>query len=733
VITKFVYDPDLSDGWATTPTGVVYGVEAQQLTFQEYLMILTIKRQADATTTLFDESDNDHRFLYLELRNVSPFPVELDMDEAWRIARVETVSGNEAEQCAAQFKKVGTSKPINPGENYLMACHDGLVKNGASQQIGSEFYVDYTGGSELEMVAPKNTLTPTTVASNSTQPYATGNNAIDLDMTAYNASGTSDNNYVQFTKPGGSSFTGTTLLEFDATNSQIRNSFTLSLQRRLNPYIKGVKPGGNSEEWVEVDRIVIDNTKIWKFNTPTAATSSPTQADNATALNTIISQERFHHFTSNISDSTVTTVPKHSMDVAPATKQNANDRFYSSPPSTYPSSSEIRVYQPHFDRDFTSIMDLLSIPLYGHRNSTETTTFSPGTLYSPEGGVAYNIVDNTNDQWRARLAGFNTAQVRFLFPNAGATAGSPGALPVGHPFTGKVPSAYQNRWYRLFAFVGLDPTSADDAVESRLQTIRRAPGKINLNTLRHEHVLAGLVDDDIVHDGVANVQHPTNDAYDSPARNWMSELQFARDQIDEFSPFLGARYGITSVAPNAVPGLPLPGLPIAKPFRPAAQLDSLNADSSVSSALFRFGVNARGQMTANTLAPNSNPPVLPNTAAGATNLPNLGLFEARDTSDVGSTKEIVDPHARHRLLAKIANNTTNRSHVFAIWAGFDLHEAHYVTLYGAQRVQIGGKADDLPSRRMFCIVDMSRLEEAYDPASGTFDFRKFIIHRQLLP
>ena len=43
---------------------------------------------------------------------------------------------------------------------------------------------------------------------------------------------------------------------------------------------------------------------------------------------------------------------------------------------------------------------------------------------------------------------------------------------------------------------------------------------------------------------------------------------------------------------------------------------------------------------------------------------------------------------------------------------------------------MGGRISDIPGRREFSVVDMTRLEEAYNQQTGSFDFRKFIIYRK---
>ena len=105
-----------------------------------------------------------------------------------------------------------------------------------------------------------------------------------------------------------------------------------------------------------------------------------------------------------------------------------------------------------------------------------------------------------------------------------------------------------------------------------------------------------------------------------------------------------------------------------------------------------------------------------------------GLFDARDSANYQ-----MDYSTRNRLLAKVANNSTTKSHVFLVWTAVGYFEAH--RLAGApvdQSVQIGARIIDLPIHRSFGVVDMTRLEDAYDTYSQTFDYSKFVIHRKRL-
>lgn len=109
----------------------------------------------------------------------------------------------------------------------------------------------------------------------------------------------------------------------------------------------------------------------------------------------------------------------------------------------------------------------------------------------------------------------------------------------------------------------------------------------------------------------------------------------------------------------------------------------------------------------------------------------MGLLEARGTGDLDATTGgLVDMHSRYRLLGKVDNHTTCRSNVFMIWTHVQFHDAHEPSAGG---VQIGAKAEDLPPVREFLVVDRTRLEESWNPVTQTFDFKKLIIHREMLP
>ena len=114
-ITVFEYDKDLSNGWNLDDNaydngagdtvapfsinlpdrGVVYGVERQQLAFNEAQVIFADCINpvgggfVDHPDTQYDESQGYWSFFFAELENVSPFPVSF-VNEGWQIAIKES-------------------------------------------------------------------------------------------------------------------------------------------------------------------------------------------------------------------------------------------------------------------------------------------------------------------------------------------------------------------------------------------------------------------------------------------------------------------------------------------------------------------------------------------------------------------------------------------------------------------------------------------------------------------
>ena len=314
VITKFEYDPNLSDGWSNTPTEVVYGIELQDLTFSEALLIDVANESNDSLHTLHEEDANRHRFLYVELRNTSPFPVEFEED-SWRLVRLNVTTG-EPEMTAEIIPDTTASRTlqVGPGENFLIGCHDGTVVNGGGQAIGSEFYINYevptAGDVVLECLVPLNS-TQETVTNNNQQPTAS---QFDLDMTSIAAATPyPGRNHVRF-GTAAAGYMGTTLVEaippaaMGPPTTAVGPNFYLSLQRR--PHVKA--NGTGQTEWIEVDRIFVDANDFDPAD-PTSQASVASEMDSE-----VVSRERDYHFTQDTQENGKTNSPKHTLDVAPA-------------------------------------------------------------------------------------------------------------------------------------------------------------------------------------------------------------------------------------------------------------------------------------------------------------------------------------------------------------------------------------------------------------------------------
>ncbi len=729
VITKFEYDNNLSDGWNTSPSKVVYGIERASLSFSEVQFLQTKFQTSDFTTTLHDDKDDLHQFLHIELRNSSPFTVSVA--EGWRISRVVTGKGTRDRSVQYKTKGFGTAtaslKQVAPGGNFLIGTHDGTVKNATGTIVTSDFYADIAGGSELESVLPYST---STITNNSANP----NPQTDLDLSISGLGSPNDHeNYITYVA-GTSGYAGTRLVQMVPMTAPAQVTFDLVLERRQN--VNGVEAATNDSttssmgEWIEVDRFHLNSDDMdTSTNTAEFSPGTDDQTTVATALSTLNSVERRQPFDPVQINHAAGSTSNHTIRTAAATKHAANSVGI----------TPFTLWHPHFDRDFTSAYELLSVPLYGNWplselvSGTSTGATTADTFYKEiHGGTQFLLAPGAVAGSSGKLTGDFTAGVRFNFPN-----GVP-----GQPYQGWNPYAYQNCWYRLFDFVTV-PRRADQQSEEILagtnskagstRPVFRVPGKINLNTMRDETILAALLDD-AVHLNYGNT-NATDDNL-TTGRNWFLELLQSRDGTDYFADLAG------------VPGVPIPNSLVSRPFRGTSPVDSGAAtnfdDRSIENGLLRSSPQRGGTVFgprpvgAAYTAPTLNSPAN-FTATGLWNGPAphdtsavtwQGLFESDDLDDAAYPR--VDHHTRNRILAKIANNSTNKSHVYFVWMGVGYFEAHRESTSGNNNVQIGARLTDIPVHRRFSVVDMSQLENAYDTQSNTFDEKKFIIFQKRL-
>ncbi len=670
-ITEFYYDPDLSDGWDTNVANlrVVYGVEHQELAFNEVLFIRSqANKMDDIDETEYDDTGMEDQYhSFVELRNAAPWPVNISNSQ-WRIRRI-AVDATGTELYSATIRDSAKNE-IPAGGEYLISCQGGVSRyssGGAYRPSDFRFNHDGMGGS-FKLICPNYYEDPAEVPTESTGAGAWLPKC-DLDLMHADHSSRV-------------TVGSTSISMVNQLNGTGQTEVRLVLERRMvnDPDNSITDPAKNP--WIEVDRIQ-----------GTIRTFDP--ENPATTLDDLRSQERREPFDSGTDLTSNGLVPQdyngsgtparglHSMPFLDpmvsgddaATKTRRNSRA----PTQY------TIWQPHFDRDLSSAMELLSIPLFGNYCSAAGQGNWNAQVF---GGATKNIAE---PEATLAMTGHRAALMRIYFPQGSTDANHP--LPSWYLDSPGAPH-YQNRWYRLLEFV--EVKSQDQLRSDAITALqRRTPGKINLNTIRDEAVFAGLIDDPY-HIDPRNPNALTVDKLDN-ARRWYREHYRLRDGAD---PFLDSALGSTNH------GVTIPGGFKSRPYRAYSYLDAPNtADSTASNSSVQ-----------NTLLRHRPGNI------------EHGLLEAsRDASAL----DRVDYHTRQRILAKIANNTTSRSHVFFVWVGLDFFDAHVNSTVNA--VQIGGAAADLPKYRMFCVVDMSRLEEGYDPSTNTFDFRKFIIHRQLLP
>ena len=375
------------------------------------------------------------------------------------------------------------------------------------------------------------------------------------------------------------------------------------------------------------------------------------------------------------------------------------------PSNSTPPASEI--WQPHFARNFASIFEVMDVPLFAPSelvsNVAGTTGLAPG---SPP-----------------RLSGQQTAAIKFL------QSEHPDNIPT------ITNSNLDNRWYRLFEFVEV-PTRTHLSIRGQLAG-PRLPGLINLNTIRHRGVLAGLIDDLMVNPFTGylvggHLMDYMNYSSGSPPTTLpdpTAMLYGHYESRDWWVQFLRARDGVDPVS-----GFVLPGLATSKPFRSLNHVD--DGPDSIEHTILR-SLPSDGDIT--------------ETASPAINSPNhtnnrRRLFEARALGDW--TTNAVDVHTRHRLLRKIANNSTTRSNVFIVFVSVEYFEAYKdnnSTPNDASDdvARIGDKLEGSTGHRGFFIIDRSLPEQAFtvDPSLpeedqpfnyDTFDYRQFVKYRKTI-
>ncbi len=813
-----------TDAIAAADRDVVYGVEAQSLALNEAQIIVSpivkdngkpVQQVQDHPATYFDDSVGDRYFTYLELLNAGPYSVSV-ANSTWQIQAIITVANTDT---VLSTLILGGPTPnaaldtIGAAQTYTIGSRS--VLGGVGEYIsGTNPQPSYFKVIPNWDWTQSNPPPPQPFASYQTIAPASGN--LNLDLVAQ-----SGNNRFWLTDSTGKN-TSTNGNLFCDLNTQfggdiIKNGGTalpytvkFSLQRRLNinraaPAFTQAKGYTNTAEnldnpFIEVDRISYTipafqpdtaqqalNTPQgglfnlrWKDDLKSPGSSWPSFAtdDIIPKLQRLTSWERkqpldgfegnAQYKTSRVKYyATPSTVNPPLPSPVPTTSIIANSlgqmNYWTNQPVTMGGlGGNYTLWQPHFDRDFASVMELLSVPLYGPGQVTPKVD-TVNQLVIPTGGLMIPTGGLTQSMAPRDVAGSNAmaaevplvptvgnsymplvAQAKFFRPQNPYNVAPP-QPPTPQP---AIPQL-DNRWHRILELLEV-PSRENMWVETTyLQQqknytwllphgLQRVPGKMNLNGTRYAETFFALLDDPNTFDPFGynpdgsysdRDEPPSNGKINKPVRNWWFELVATRDGIRTNTPPPDAQ-------PDAQTGFYSPGAPGTQPFRSfgSAQRNPNNytpitgyaTPNSADDTLLRTMLNIDEVTTPMPPPPSPVPPQF---------LDQRRLFEARAEKDrisQGGTAS-VDYYTRNRILSKIAGNTTNRSNVFAVWMTVGFFEGYQPDpANNPNVVQIGAEMTDQTRRRGFFVVDRSVLEDAWNPTTGTYDFHKFIQYRKTI-
>ena len=738
VITIFEYDTDLSNGWGLddqhwTDEGgdraFVAGQEAQQLVISESLWVFQPELDNDNTFTPFDETNvppsastsPGFHFTQIELRNVSPRGVRLATpgastakeSAAWRIRWQDTTSAGDI---------VGiqdSTHTISDGNGFVFQAYGGgssvdtvnagglftIASSNNTSQGSSDLFVDFDASStppeDYELVAPRFGTAKTSMATGDTG--LAPNTNLDLVNTGHASHFLleSDGGVVPGTPSG--DFLSGNQEPTTATDEPL-----LILERRANPDLPQLDIEDNP--WVVVDYSKFDRRTL--VETAAATAGSPNRAVTTNGYTGMgaslpdgLVEAKSWQRGEPLQAGETSQGGTEALNADNSNPDKKNSMMGTNRP--LPAGGSYQVIQLHYDRDFASPLDLLSVslssPLYATRNVADPFT-------------AAEIFLQPKD------------------PNAGGGGPPPAAGGKGKgKGNGGVPpglakkNRYDNRWHRLSAFV--DVTGQMHAQLGGPFETTRVPGKINMNTMREAEVLAAVLDSPLVHQDVNNVDGGLRSRLDSstfgattvPVDYWRDMLRSRDGDHPDYATDLN---GDGVLAPTERTGLSLPGTAFSKPFRSLGTASDFTEDANGNGTLDGGeDANGNGLLDVEDAIQRSIFRNHPDEAA--TDPTGGGLFDVNTTASNNAL--------RHQLLTKIANNTTTRSNVFFVFIHVQFHEAYEDPVTGAIRVagridlNDDGVSDD--GHRGFFVVDRSAAEEAYDPRTGTFDWRQLVKHR----
>ena len=781
VITAFEFDHNLANGWnvdddpysalsaaesamAAGEREVVFGVESQQLTFSETMWLYQPTLATNNDRTPFDETAGPFNFFQIELRSISPTNVSLASTASttaakgiWRIHRDDNNDGviDGTENAMTFLTGSGT---INTGALFTIASAD------ASSVGSSSLYVDYTGTASSggtrhdELIAP-NLSSPTIYQGTTLAPEA------NLDLLHTNHS-------TRFSLTNGTQANGDFLSRTNnpSTTGLPADLTTLRLERRLNPNLPLVA----SNPFVTVDAFRNVRRRDMNFGVVSTQADAQNRLSGTAPFNapSIASQER--------------RVPLDATDVVPSKgKEDVNSNGVLDPGEDFNNNGVLDIwgasphlnsigqvnsmsptntslFQPIFDRDFASAIELFEISLSGPGAVTRVQAASrrppetpKGTAVAQQGqlekggpftfGAAVLMRSEDQNEDGVLLASEDTNNNGIQDAGEMDTNGN-GVFDFGEDYNGNGVLDFTeddngngvldgaedsngngsldsgpgvpNHFHRFLSLVEV-PTRMHRQLGDPLQ-FTRAPAKVNLNGISDPRIYAGLLDDrqlmsaperDINGNGILDAFEDLNGN-----GNWDYGLRPTAVTTEPWTRDYWYNFLISRDGIDPTSGLPLPISGVSRPFRDIGLMQPTRnvggSKCSLEDTLLR-------------------------------RLPLPGVFNPTDKGNLlletgnGDTEFLngsVDPILRHRLLSKIAGNSTTRSNVFVVYVTIGMFECVELPAPNGA-VRIGGQMDVdgdgvKDTHRAVFIIDRSQAEEAYDKGSGTFDWKKLVMAKQ---
>ena len=754
VVTKFEYDKNFGNGWnmdddpyavlavdaslgyaEDAPSagatgnglypedglerGVVFGVEAQELAFNEVLAATSPEFTGsipDSPQTQHSDLTADTNFLQIELQNVRPTPVDMALTGVtatgnedfgiWQLARFDRSSAA-APQLTIPTQRLTLMEgnvSVSGGNRFTVAIAGNTSGPSVADPTGwgtADLYVnsDIDPGLTFELVAPDITAPSLTTGGAPALPRC------DLDLiypaqnTRWLNAGNNRTNLGQFIDTM-TDYQGNDDFGFNAPPGK---GFDLVLRRRANPNMPKLPLTENP--WIEVDRHPVVFQKIFQLDTtnntatlhledaPSMERSEPLDAENRTTYTANQASDpaplsyRFNTIGSETNAAT-----------AAAAAQ-----------STPPRAPGFDLMQMHYDREFASSAELLQLPLVGPNLLTHRLN---RMRYAPYRQVFDNPA-GAAPSGTIRTANLSTAEAMVLQPD----------FPNGTEMSNIINSARDNRWYRLFQFVEV-PSRVHRMLGNYL-TLQRIPGKLNVNMIRHREVLAGLIDNPLFADVPPLSDVPlTNNEENGPFLQSTAEA----GGRDAWFDLIKERDGLPtmSYSPTAIPPAPaafwLPATANANPFRSYGfQGSNLAQDNGIQQTPLRrlLGDLGDGLDTTNRHWLEVGSPAIHQLPG---NIDGSGVTEERRFAAVSQ---------RHQVLSKVLNNTTTVSNCFIAYGVAAYFEAYEEPTTGL--IRVGGRYDldqdgdaTNDEQRAVFIIDRTEAFNAYDPGTGDFDWKRLV-------